>query len=454
MEKLTLLRDLLSKETDDSKKKTLEEEILKTIREEEAVKAQKDAEAKVADERKTEKEAAAKDSSELAKLRSMFGGMASEVASDGSNAGSGIQVGTPGTYKGYKFRAEVAALTRKRPNDKHAEQRALWAGDMKAAERFAKSFLDIVDAGLKNPGRDLDFHAKAGMNEGTTTAGGYLTPDEFSDEWSSYVRDESVALRYCRLENMLSDVKYINKENGTVFSLGGIGITSEATAATEVDPTVDRSTLTAKRLDGYVRVTNEDLEDARVAGGFINQLLDQFAEGNGQKVDSAVFVGTGDPVSGVFLSAGYSEVFSTGSSNFSALLLSNVLNLIAAVKKAGPNRNFFLHHTILWKYLYGLADTTGRPIFIPSPSAGVPGTVFGYNAIEVPMAPETSAASTGYILWGDLRGFVIGVRKNVISFFVDPYTRGLSHETIFAMFNRYAFAQHMPYNYGRIVTAA
>jgi len=46
------------------------------------------------------------------------------------------------------------------------------------------------------------------------------------------------------------------------------------------------------------------------------------------------------------------------------------------------------------------------------------------------------------------------MRANSLSFFVDPYTRGLSHETIFAIFNRYAFAHHLPNYYGRIVTAA
>lgn len=440
MPKIKLLRDLIAKETDPVKKAEYEDALIKAIEED----AQEKAEAKA-------KAAMDAQSAEVAKLKSQLSGMAANVASEGTPGGARVTVGTPGEYKGYRLKAEVANFVRPRENDPHAERRAIMRADPDRAAAFAKGFIDMVDGAMKNPGRDFAI-TKAGMNEGTTTAGGYLTPDEFSDEWASYVRDESVALQFCRIERMISDVKYIAKENATVNSLGGVIITAEATAATEVNPTVDRTTLTAKRLDGYVRVTVEDMEDAQVRGGFVNQLLDQFAEANGQTIDSAVFIGAGDPCSGVFKSAGYSQVFGSGSTNFSELLESDLRGIIAKVLKA-PNPRFFAHRTVLWNYIYNLKDTTGRPLFIPSLAAGGPQTVHGWPVSEVPKAPSSTAATTGFIVFGDLKGFVIGERVRSMGFFVDPYTRGLSHEVIFAMFNRYAFAQHLSNMYGRIATA-
>ena len=446
MDKLTLLRALLEKETDAAKRKALEDEILQAIRDEAKAEAKKDAEAAV----KKELDAT---SAELAKMRSQFGGMAAEVASDGRTAGSGIEVGTPGLYKGFKLKGEITNLSRQRADDPHARQRAIWLANPAEAERFVKAFIDMFDRSIKNP-RALDAIFKAGMNEGTTTAGGFLVPDEFSDEWSFYVRDESVALQFARIVPMTSDVEYVNKENATVNSAGGVIITAEATAATEVNPTVAQTTLTAKRLDGYVRVSNEALADARVRGGLVNQLLDQFAEATGQVIDSAVFIGAGEPMSGVFKSAGYSQQFSAGSTNFSELLVADVLGIIGKTLFAGPNARWFIHQTVLYNYFYNLQDTTNRPIFIPSMATGPTGQIMGWPVTMVKKAPSTTAVSTGMAVFGDLRGVLIGERSRAMQFFVDPYTRGLSHETIFAMFNRYAFAQHLPNMYGRINTPA
>lgn len=449
MDKLKLLRELLAKETDAAKKVALEEEILKEIAEQERVKA----EVKIGAPLQAKLDEASR---EAAKLRSQISGMGAEI-SGGGLASSGLSVGTPGLYKGFKLKAEIASLCRPYRPKGGAEKHLAIAADLKAdparAERVAKHWIDVIDMALKSPGREMDARLKEGFNEGTTTAGGYLTPTEQMDVWDAYARDESVALQNCRIESMRSDVKLVNKENATVSSLSGVAITAEAVAATVVTPTVDQTTLTAKRLDGYTYITNEDLEDAVVQGGFVAQLLDQFAEAVGQTIDSCVFTGSGDPVSGVFKSAGYSQVFSTGSAAFSMLLESDIRGIIAKVTK-GTNHKFYSHRSVLWNTIYGLKDGNNNLIFIPSQVAGPAGRVHGFPAIEVPKAPSTSAVSTGFILFGDLYGFIIGRRSDTLSFFVDPYTKGLSHQTIFAIFTRYAFAQHLPLMYGRIATPA
>lgn len=368
---------------------------------------------------------------EVARMKSMFGGMGASVQSTGENVGLGLSVGAPGNYKGYKLRAEIDNLIRKRPSL-----------TPERAERICKGFIDWTSRAMEGAVR------KAGMNEGTTTAGGFLTPQELDSEWSSYIREESIAMSYGRIIPMNSDVKLVNREDATVMSLSGVKLNTEATAAAEIDPTVAQTTLTAKRMDGYVRVTNEDLEDATVAGGFVNQLMDQFAEAVGQTIDSCVFLGPGDPVSGIFKSAGLSATFGTGSSNFSELLESDLREIVGKVRKA-RSPQWYMHRTALWSYVYNLKDTTGRPLFLVNGNS-----IFGYNVQEVYMAPDTSAAATGFIVYGDLKGFLIGERMRATSLFVDPYTLGLSHQTIFAIFSRYAFAQHLPNMYGRIVTAA
>jgi len=444
MDKLKLLRELLAKETDPAKKQAFEDEILKEIAEQERLKAETKASVKLDEATR-----------ESAKLRSQLQGLGASIDGGHAPAGSGITVGTPGIYKGYRLKAEIATLMRgtDKSREKHAVIHAEFKADPERAERVAKFWIDLYDQALKQPGHQVDVHFKEGLNEGTTTAGGFLTPTEQSDVWDAYARDESVALQNCRIENMRSDVKLVNKENATVSSLSGVAVNTEATAAAVVSPTVDQTTLTAKRLDGYTHVTNEDLEDAVVSGGFVAQLLDQFSEAVGQTVDSCVFLGPGSPVSGVFKSAGYSVAFGSSSAAFSMLLESDIRAIIAKVVK-GSRFKFYSHRSTLWNTIYNLQDGNKRPLFLPSMVAAAPGSILGFPTQEVVQAPSTSAASTGFIVFGDLYGFLIGKRSDAISFFVDPYTKGLAHQTIFAVFTRYAFAQHLANMYGRIVTSA
>jgi HK97 family phage major capsid protein len=183
--------------------------------------------------------------------------------------------------------------------------------------------------------------------------------------------------------------------------------------------------------------------------------MSQFVEAIGQKLDSAAFIGTGDPVSGVFLSTGYSEVFSSGSTNFSALLEVNLRNVIGKIPTSRlGGAKWYGHRTPVWTYLYGLKDGDSRPLFIPSMTEGVPHRLYGYP-LEMPeQSKSTSAVATGMLVFGNLKGFWIGERLGRISLFVNPYSLSTKYQTIFLMFTRWGFAHALPNQYARIVTAA
>ena len=161
-------------------------------------------------------------------------------------------------------------------------------------------------------------------------------------------------------------------------------------------------------------------------------------------------------MSGIFTAqAGYSEVFGTGSSAFSELLESNIRNLIGKIPPERLARaKWYMNNAVLWQYFYGLKDEDGRPLFVPSMSQGVPGTLYGYPVVQSTQATATSAASTALAAFGDLSGFYIGDRLTNINLMVDPYTLGKNYQTNFYMFTRWAFANALPKYYGRIVTAA
>lgn len=355
-----------------------------------------------------------------------------------------IKVTSPGLYKGFSIERELDAA-KDRVNlgvRQRMEERP------ERAEKLVKHFINLYARAVNSP-----MAMKAAMEEGTTTEGGFLTPTEERSELLAYIRQNSVALQDCTRIPMNSDSLTIPRENANVT----MAFTDEESEATESEPTFEQVTLTANRLDAYSISSNELIQDADNPGGIAGLLLSQFVEAYGQKIDSAVFKGTGSPVSSVLSAggAGYSQVFGSGSTAFSELLTSDMRKVISKLPtNYTSNAKWYGHRTVFWDLVYGLEDDNGRPLFLDSYVDGRPPTVLGYP-VRMPeeiVTTSGSAASTGFLLFGDLRGFYIGDRLTNINLMVDPYSLSTKYQTIFLMFTRWAFAHALPNYYARIVT--
>jgi HK97 family phage major capsid protein/HK97 family phage prohead protease len=433
MDKIALINALIEKTEDAEELKRLKAELLDAIREDERKKLETEAaeKAKEAEEKKAVEEG--REASKMAKIPE-----AKEPR---------IEVGTPGEYKGVKMKAVIDTLQ----HDGRVNRliRAKSMADVQQAEMLAKWGINLLDHATKRP--VTPSFAKA-LEEGETTEGGYLTPTEERSAVLSYIRDVSIAFSECSHVPMTSDAMTIPAENAKV----SVNFTDEESDATETDPSFAQVSLTAKRLDAYTKVSNELIEDNNAPGGIAGILAAQFIEAIGQKHDSTVFLGTGSPMSGVFLSAGYSEVFDTGSTAFSELLESDIRNI---VRKIRPNRRrnakFYMSTSVLWQYVLGLKDGDSRPLFVETRGGGpAPGNLWGYPVREGndDIMPSSSAAETGFIVFGDLAGVMIGERLKNVNLFVDPYSDAISYQTRFYLFTRWAYAHALSNYYARIVT--
>jgi len=419
MTKVEALRLALDKATDAEEQKRISDELIEAkVEEELAKKEAAQAEAKAEADRK-----AAESESKMAKIP--------EAAP--------IRVTETDNYKGANLKRIVGNFQLAVPNEKI---RVFSEAHPDYAELAGKWMVDLL-------GRAPQGVIGKALVEGTTTAGGYLTPTEEREAVLAYIREVSVCLPDCDVVNMTSDVMTMPSENAKT----SVAFTGETSAATETDPSFALVTLTAKRLDGYTKVSRELLADS--FDNIAARLASQFFEAIGQKIDSVVCVGTGDPMSGVFLSAGNSVVFDTGSTAFSELLESNIRTAISQIRTARlPGAKFYAHRTPAWTVIYNLKDGDSRPLFIPSMVAGVPHQFYGFPLKMPELAPSTSAAETGFIVFGNLIGVMIGERLTNVDLFVDPYSHSKEHMTAFLIFTRWAFAQALNAYYTRIVSGA
>lgn len=424
-------RDLIEATTDEGKLKALNEELMELA----DMKAEAKAEAKYDEERKAA-EAKAKEEEEAKALK--------EENKKAKDFGR-VEVTKAGPYKGVSLKAVVKNF-RDRAGEEVKKQ---IDADYETAEKLAKRWTDMTLTALKDPSR-----GEKAMTEGTTTAGGYLVPSDERMELLSYMRENSVALNRCRVENMTSDTMTFPVENANVT----VSYRSEGSSVTATSATFTQATLSAKQLDAYVPVSKELVMDAASTPALVAMLMSQFNEAVAKKIDSTVFTGTGDPVSGVFINPGYSEVFSAGSAAFSMLLFSNITSAIGktfATVQDTSRLAWYGHPTPIWQHVKGLTDDNGQPILSdPRGGAGASGTIYGWPMEFVHQAPSASAASKAWLAFGDLTGFLIGERLSNMSLFYDPYGDAYNGNDRFFLFTRWAFANALNKKWCTIETSS
>jgi HK97 family phage major capsid protein len=218
-------------------------------------------------------------------------------------------------------------------------------------------------------------------------------------------------------------------------------------------------TLTASDLDGYADVSIHLEQDAQNPGGVVGVLLDQFIESYGQKIDSAVFAGTGSPVSGLFFDDGTDTVagrsLQLGGTDPTAISIGSLLAVIGKIER--PRRNgakWYASRSTIWNNLMNVQDDS-KTAFAAMPQNPLDFRIVGYPLEEVEEAPDPATANDEAIaIFGNLNGFIIGDRLSNLTLFRDPYSKRTSKRITYSFLTRVAFATALPNNFVLLKTVA
>ena len=279
----------------------------------------------------------------------------------------------------------------------------------------------------------------------------FPVPDIVEAEILAYARERSVMLQDARVVDMISDKQSYPSETAGAGVYWGDAVPAG-------DPTADEVELDTEELNSYSTAKEDVLMDAR--SDIVSWLTESMAEAAALELDDAGFNGDGSSAygshSGVIVAAGYSVVFDSTSTNFSAITLPDISEAIMALdglRKIGAK--FYLHGTGL-HWVRMLRDDQGRPIFVDTTGntntlAGA-GKLFGYPVQEVIKMP-TTAASACFALFGNMRGFLVGRRLASTTLKVDPYGLIMTNRIRYKIYQRWALKTGLPNNFCKIVTA-
>lgn len=283
---------------------------------------------------------------------------------------------------------------------------AKMADDLSAQGKYAKTkkfFQALIgkDAKVLNA-MHAEVATKANLSEGTTTAGGFLVPEEFKAEILRLQPQYGVIRSNVRVLPMAYDVVNLPVADREVTA----SWVNEAAQITSTDPTFRQVTLTINKLASIPQVTNELLADANVS--VIEFLAMTIAEQFAKAEDTQGFNGTGSPFVGALFATGVPTGTHAGGAvalsygdlgRFTGQLYSN----------AKGNAKWYFHRSMIAR-IQSLITTAGAPIF-----GATANSVFGYPIVDTEILPnDATVTGTNYGLFGDLRrGMIMGERGSM-----------------------------------------
>lgn len=278
-------------------------------------------------------------------------------------------------------------------------------------------------------------------------------PVEVHAEIQRAIGEKSVAYPFLKKFPMAANEKRIPVKSAAATCTW---VTTQAGDRSEASPTFSLKILETETLAAYVALTEELLEDD--IAGLGQYLFDELTLDIAQEIDNQALTGDGstDPFTGVLSLSGINEVvMGSGHPGFDDLTTDDIVDLIDDVVYAKYMRDsrFYMSPAVL-HVIRKLKNANGDPIFRDLEGGG-PGRLIGYPVVLSDEMPTTSAASTSFIIFGNLQFYALGERvKPQFSFFDKTSYRVTNGQVFFSIRARYAFMGLIDSAFAKLTTSA
>lgn len=259
------------------------------------------------------------------------------------------------------------------------------------------------------------------MTEGVGAAGGFIVPEEFAAEVNRVVEDFGLVPKLARKFPMKTDTMNVPRLSASV----SISFPGEATAGTPSQPTFESVVLSAKTMVGLTPMSNELLADADVS--VVDLLVELFSEAIAGMMDQQGLTGTGSPFNGILTDTGVAVV-QPGAGNSTFALCStpdNLRDLISNVKPWSMQGAAYIMHRTVWaivqkqktsgsgEYFFSAANPQLSGNADTSFPLAMAGTLWGYPVYLSDKMPSSTAISTKYVIFGNLKNLYVGMRQEM-----------------------------------------
>lgn len=269
---------------------------------------------------------------------------------------------------------------------------------------------------------------KTDMGEDTSTHGAELLHPEFDTELyrltQEYGQFKLLNVRPMGRKEMLLPVETAFPTAG--FYSEGSDLTTSGGGA----GTYTQKTITARMVAAILKASRQIIDDAEIVSpSIVENIMLDLSRGCAKAIDTAVFVGDGvddytnGAIYGLFNAAShYASTAAATHTTFASITyndISNCRNNVNPQVRMNQGTCWFCHPNAITD-LQNIKDTNGRPILHeyltpPFPNREGFGSRFnmlGYPVYFVHQAPYSDGASAKFLVFGDPRYFVVGMREN------------------------------------------
>lgn len=238
--------------------------------------------------------------------------------------------------------------------------------------------------------------------------------------------------------------------------------TAENTAPTEGAPTGAQVTATINKLLGWLSVSSELLGDAEI--DLTGHILRKFANATAQGLDWACLQADGGAdttdggFTGIFGGSGTAAVAASGNVSVATLDFEDFLAALLAIDAAclsRPTLRCIIHPQMLIRCM-AVKDLNGRPMFLPSTDAPVPGAIGSILGVPVLLAHganATDGVSKRILSFSDLMGQAVCLR-NDFDFAASDQVKFIEDSVVFRARARGAAKTKKATAHGVLTTAA
>ena len=292
----------------------------------------------------------------------------------------------------------------------------MWVDEEKENINDAKKVMWAFFKELAKCHNDAEItHVKATyLNEWTDAEWWYMVPVEFAREVFRVAGDAGIVRKYARIIPMWTDTKNISTITNSIVAYW----TDEAGAYTWSKPTVGQCQLVAHKVTALVSATNELIEDNMTDQEIWSLMSELIGEKIAEFEDENVLVASSKWTS-LLASTDVNITTMTTWQEFANITYDYLIDVIRSVpmkfKKWQPR--WFMSQDIV-KYIEKLKDNDGQPIFFSTRSIRdwqLENYLLWYPLEIVDCMPwdATSGASKAFVLFGDLRNWAFGDRRQL-----------------------------------------
>jgi HK97 family phage major capsid protein len=324
---------------------------------------------------------------------------------------------------------ELAAAVEVEQKEQKLEQAAQMAPpDVGAHETLGEFLHDIKlwAMGLKKDTRLRWFDDEKGhevelkdMVENVGASGGFLVPTEYLAQLfsvmqeSSFIRSRATKIPMRRRSISMPVLDQTGTTAGRPHWFGGMVFywAEEAAEKTESDPTFRKVTLTAHKLIGYTRASDELVDDSAISLEAFLTGPTGFAGGATWHEEYSFLRGTGagQPLGVINAGATITVARAAGGPTIGYADLVNMLE--SFYPGANPTSTTWSFTQTAMSNLFTIQDAAGNYIWQPNAQRGAPNMLLGYPVVFTEKQP--AVGTSGDVVLADWAYYMIGDRQAI-----------------------------------------